>query len=364
MANSEKTSDIDENSSFRGQYIESSKIILQQTSLSASPRPSVPSRAVISALEGEVGLSQPKATLESTNTMYSMSTPSPPVPTPSGDGTMIGGLSTTQSTSIAENHQKSTTMPPPAVVDDAEDTFDASIPFVLPTSTKKAPRSGVLPRRFARSNVRKPDKKNRSRDFVETSTSFVEGKNPIALLKEGRSQLKSALKSSKPLAQIDEDLETGIRLQSESPGEYGMASSGGISTSSQITSFARPFPNRMCEMLIADDSHRNRRIMSQILQLAGYVCDTAYDGQMAVDKVGSTTSTRNLSTITFFLTFFDCSSWSLTSTSCLLYHFDMTLVHPSSTTLSIHNTATILRYKNYCFYFTVDTTATILSFTY
>ena len=181
-------------------------------------------------------------------------------------------------------------------MDDAEDTFDvdATIPFVVPTSIKRAPRSVVLPRRTfaARSNVRKQlEKKNRSRDspsFVESSTSVVEGENPVNLLKEDRPKLKSALKSSKPIAEIDEDLDTEIRL-SESPDEYGLARAG-LPTAYNDTSFARPFPNRMCEMLIADDSPRNRRIMSQILQLAGYVCDTAYDGQMAVDKVeGNTT---------------------------------------------------------------------------
>ena len=237
----------------------------------------------------------PKTTLDVTKGSHSLSALSPPVPPPLGVS-FSGDRGS--STSFIQHRQTATTLPPPAMGDDAEDTFDVTVPFVLPTSVKRAPLTGVLPRRFARSSVRKPDKKSRSRDspsFLESTASVVEGQNPIALLKEEQPQLKSALKCPKPLAQIDEVFETGTPL-SESPDDYGMAQTG-TPTTYNNSSFARPFPNRMCEMLIADDSHRNRRIMSQILQLAGYVCDTAYDGQMAVDKVD-----KGPPTVTFSLT--------------------------------------------------------------
>ena len=297
--------------------MEASKIILQQTSLSAHHRPPRSTGATMEdRLPPQPHVLSPvperNATMEQTKGINSLSSPSPPIPTPAGDGASGGRGSTTETlspntVSFQSTSHDSTALPPPAVSDDAEDTFDAdaTIPFVLPTSIKRAPRAGILPRRFARSNVRKPDKKNRSRDspsFVESSPAVfsVEGKNPIALLKEEQPHLKSALKYSRPVAQVDEDLGSGVDLRlTESPDEYGMVrveAPAGYNNSS----FARPFPNRMCEMLIADDSHRNRRIMSQILQLAGYVCDTAYDGQMAVDKVNK----RSYQPFTTILTHF------------------------------------------------------------
>ena len=124
--------------------------------------------------------------------------------------------------------------------------------------------------------MRKPARKDRNSfpSILESSASLVEGRKPIARLKEEQPQLTSSLKYPSPVAQKDEDSGSGRdeRL-SDDPHEYG--------------TFVRPFPHRMCEMLIADDSHRNRRDMPQILQSAGYVCDTAYDGQMAVDKVNT-----------------------------------------------------------------------------